>query len=99
MPCPWCKGRHVLFDTLQRGIIKCRGKSFSPKSIPGMGHANVYARANAKKRYHVRRCINAEEHVGAVGENGVGTSHAVAAVGPFARTSREKEKMALCEAN
>lgn len=64
-----------------------------------MGHANVYARANAKKKISCKKVHKCRGICGSSGGNRVGTSHAVAAVGPFTRTSREKEKMALCEAN
>ena len=77
---------------------RAKSSSCQSKSIQGKQHANIYARANAKK-CHVRRCTNAEEDLGAPGKNAAEKSHAVTAVWLFAKTGRKKGKMALYQRN
>lgn len=82
----------------KEGLLNAEGRALLPRASQESSMTMFIANAK-KKRYHVRRCINAEEDLGPVGKNRVGMSHAVTAVGPFARTSRKKGKMALCQAD
>lgn len=77
-----------------------RAKSSARKSesIQGKRHPNIYARTNGKK-YHVRRCTNAEEDLGVPGKTAAEKSHGVTAECPAAKTGRKKGKMALYQRN